>query len=321
MFAAMKPFALPLGAALIAALATTAPNAEAFCRLTTCNPDEPGAMCQTDASGCITQGDPLFYSTGCISFAVARGDAKALNLTDEEFHDVVLEAFASWQGVDCGGNQPPGFTVSSAGIVDSKGKFFCKDNPELNVGVWGLLSEWPHSQTSLGFTTSTFETKHGEVFDADVELNLGKIVNSSFPIAAMRQVVLSIVTHEAGHVLGLAHSDGLDAVMAASYNPSDLLDRPLTPDDVAGICAIFPPGGGPEACPVPGVSDAALNAGACAESALPPEESSCSVGPRAPGGAERSAGYKGLIALTLIGAALARRSQRRTACPQGKARA
>ncbi len=48
----------------------------------------------------------------------------------------------------------------------------------------------------------------------------------------------SILTHEAGHFLGLAHSAETSAVMYAHYHPGQNV---LTPDDVGGICSIYPP--------------------------------------------------------------------------------
>jgi hypothetical protein len=49
----------------------------------------------------------------------------------------------------------------------------------------------------------------------------------------------SILTHEVGHFLGLAHSsDGL-ATMRPGYNPGDIELRTLDTDDIAGICDIY----------------------------------------------------------------------------------
>lgn len=69
------------------------------------------------------------------------------------------------------------------------------------------------------------------------------------------------VTHEAGHFLGLAHpctttgAPGLPAcptndprTMAPTTSPGDVGKRDLSPDDVAGVCAIYPASGGGCAC-------------------------------------------------------------------------
>lgn len=53
----------------------------------------------------------------------------------------------------------------------------------------------------------------------------------------------SIVTHETGHFLGLAHSGDNRATMYANYTPGATAMRNLTSDDVAGICSIYRPDG------------------------------------------------------------------------------
>ena len=57
-----------------------------------------------------------------------------------------------------------------------------------------------------------------------------------------------IITHEAGHFLGLSHSCRPDATMLATYTLGDTNLRTLRSDDVAGICEIYPPGGATEMC-------------------------------------------------------------------------
>ena len=53
----------------------------------------------------------------------------------------------------------------------------------------------------------------------------------------------SIMTHEAGHFLGLAHSGDPRATMNALYQPGNTAMRELTADDIAGICAVYHPDG------------------------------------------------------------------------------
>lgn len=52
----------------------------------------------------------------------------------------------------------------------------------------------------------------------------------------------STTLHELGHALGLHHSNEEGAVMRASL-PTGLQRRTLTPDDVAGVLALYGPGG------------------------------------------------------------------------------
>jgi MYXO-CTERM domain-containing protein len=53
--------------------------------------------------------------------------------------------------------------------------------------------------------------------------------------------LLSIITHETGHMLGIAHSRVPDSTMGREYLPGDLSLRDLATDDVAAICAVYPP--------------------------------------------------------------------------------
>ncbi len=259
--------------------------------------------------GCVTEGEELFYDPPCLSFAVAKGSVESLGVSDQDFLEVVDEAFQRWADVDCGNGEGPGFKFATAGLVEASGKFFCEDSPTLNMSVWTTSDPWGYEQSSLGYTTSTYEVTGGRVFDADVELHLERIENGGFSRAAIRAVLLSIATHEAGHFLGLAHSDDPDAVMAARYNDRDLLERPLTQDDVDGICDIFPPEGMPNKCSEPGVSEAALGQEACTESALEPDGSSCAVAHL--GSRHEQRGWPALAALGLM---LAYRRRRSASC-------
>src|SRR5262249_15492160 len=53
--------------------------------------------------------------------------------------------------------------------------------------------------------------------------------------------LLSVLTHEAGHFLGLAHSADADATMFSEYKMGSTGLRDLSPDDVKAICAAYPP--------------------------------------------------------------------------------
>ena len=102
---------------------------------------------------------------------------------------------------------------------------------------------WPHSDeyNTLALTTVTFDTDTGEILDADMEINTKQhSIVTTTPVPSGSYDLESIITHEAGHFLGLAHTPDDSAVMYALYKPGSAT---LTPDDVAGICAVYAPGG------------------------------------------------------------------------------
>lgn len=76
------------------------------------------------------------------------------------------------------------------------------------------------------------------------------------------------MTHETGHFLGLAHSHQPDATMYPVYQQGTTMIRNLSDDDIAGICAVYPPGDIPSDCdPTPHHGFSALCAAAGAAGA------------------------------------------------------
>ena len=102
---------------------------------------------------------------------------------------------------------------------------------------------WPYHDpnSTLGLTTVTFDAVTGEIYDADMEINAsGKNLTTSTFVPPNGFDLLSVVTHEAGHFLGLAHATDAKATMYASYRPGTSALRTLFADDAAGLCDIYP---------------------------------------------------------------------------------
>jgi MYXO-CTERM domain-containing protein len=240
--------------------------AAAFCIAHTCQ-DE----CSLDAARCIDEGEALYYPSPCLKFGVQRESAQVLGLNDQAFEDLVVQAFERWQAVDCGGGQPPSLSVQSVGAVDAAGSFTCKSTLEANLSVWSVPTQWNWPATSVGYTLLKNTLPEGEVVDADVELNASWLLQTR--PEERTETLLTVATHEAGHVLGMAHSNDPESIMsAARERGSDLTSVPLNDDDVAAICALYPPPG-PVTCAKAGYVDGALNAEACTELSTedPPE--------------------------------------------------
>lgn len=215
-----------------------AADAEAFCRSRTCK-DKPGYFCERRGT-CIVEGHELFRTSSCTSYAVQRAGSRAHGVNRREFDALVREAFDRWLEADCGAGRRPSIDVVSLGAVRCDEVSYNKDSGNVSVFVfrddWGLLDA-----DAYALTTVFFETTTGEIYDADVEINatVPNLVTSS-PEDGVD--LGSILTHEVGHFLGLAHSQDPDAVMRPNYTPMKDDLRRLRSDDVAGICDIYPPG-------------------------------------------------------------------------------
>jgi hypothetical protein len=185
------------------------------------------------------------------------GSAKR-GITYDTFDAVVRKSFQQWLAVDCGGGKHPSIALWDAG--DFSGPLEC-DTPEYNptapnANAWILRdADWPYHDAGSRFahTTVTYDSATGRILDADVELDSSgvELTTSDDTIVADLE---SITTHEAGHFLGLGDSSDPDATMSAAYSPASRQARSLAPDDVAGICALYPPARDVPACTDPSPS-------------------------------------------------------------------
>ncbi|ABS25474.1 MYXO-CTERM sorting domain-containing protein [Anaeromyxobacter sp. Fw109-5] len=144
----------------------------------------------------------------------------------------------------------------------------------------------PLDRATIAITTVTHDPRSGQIRDADIELadwtglRDGQSLGSTQPPEGWYFTcgtypspcgtygqdscsyidLQSNVTHEVGHFIGLAHpcelGDGdcgqnspfRDFVMFPSASLADFDKRVLHPDDLAGLCAIYPTGKAPVTC-------------------------------------------------------------------------
>ncbi|MFZ5469293.1 MAG: matrixin family metalloprotease [Myxococcota bacterium] len=113
----------------------------------------------------------------------------------------------------------------------------------INNVIWLGGSQWTHGSSTLGLTTTGFFAGSGEIFDADMELNNNIPWSNSGAFNA--QDMESVVLHEAGHFLGLDHTNSNQvAVMYPTIAPGEI-KRTLTSPDVTDVCAVYPGTGTP----------------------------------------------------------------------------
>ncbi len=231
-----------LGALWAATLLLGAGRASAFCRTTTCDPNNPKQQCQLDEDLCVVTGKPLTWRSSCVGVTVQRLGSPEHGFSYDDIAGVVETAFGTWMRASCDG-APPSIDIEMMGAVECGISEYNSDAANANIVLF-REGPWPYvgAQNALGLTTTRFDTKTGDLWDADIELN-GEDGNLSIGDPVTGDDLLSVLTHEAGHFLGLSHSSVPSATMKPVYDPArdGTSFRSLAPDDVAGICAAYPP--------------------------------------------------------------------------------
>jgi hypothetical protein len=152
-----------------------------------------------------------------------------LFLGDGEAYAAIAMAFDAWRGLP----RVPDMRIQ-AGTPERSGHH----DGRMTNGVY-LMRDWPYEASKLAVTVVTYEMDTGRLLDADILVNgqaryalLDEPVRprtvSSYDLAA-------VLTHEAGHVLGLGESnDDQAATMWPYAKPDDTDKRTLAQDDEDG---------------------------------------------------------------------------------------
>jgi len=212
-------------------------TASAYCYTTTCRdlPVCDGPPVAVD--GCI----PLHWKTGCTGFTVYAGGSKKLGFSAETVSLIADLAFDTWEHVDCGDGAPPAVHVVDMGEAECEDLEYNKDAGNANVIIF-RDDAWPNpdADNNIALTTTTFDPDTGELLDADMEIN-----SATYDLTVSDEAVdydlLSVITHESGHFLGLAHSGDPEATMFAMYPGGSTELRSPEVDDVAALCQLYPP--------------------------------------------------------------------------------
>ena len=259
--------AVALGLALCACL--TADHASAYCRMTT----EGGA--QIGGAPCVEKGEPLVWNNPCLSYAVDSRGSQWFENTDgtpdlAEVESLVDQSFAAWQNVDCNGALPNLIFQPLQPSTCRRAEF----NTTGNVNTIAFLDPWKdpcagadepgYDSFALAVTIVWHNTTTGEILDADMMINdrLTTRLNAGGPYADCPDTgcpsgtpgapgaadLRSIVTHEAGHFIGIGHSEVATATMFAQAERESVDKRTLAQDDIAAVCAIYPPGNLDQSC-------------------------------------------------------------------------
>jgi MYXO-CTERM domain-containing protein len=226
----------------VLAVLLAAPAASAFCRTTT----DPNFV-PTSSRPCDTANKQLFWASKCVGYSLNRAASKQVSL--DVATKLTDEAFAEWARHDCSeggascGTGKASISASNLGPVDCASVEHTQGGSNANI-IMFRDGVWPHEGTALALTTVTFKVDTGEIYDVDMEVqsnpNDVKLAVSD-PIQAGQYDLKSILTHEAGHFLGMAHTPVAQATMLATYRPGETFMRDLSGDDICGLCAAYPP--------------------------------------------------------------------------------
>jgi hypothetical protein len=291
-------------------------GAAAYCRTMTCElgrktvgscpASEEG--CPRDANCCATGGVPLFWANPCLEYAVQVDGSAAQNIGADQLAEALQSAFDRWRNVTCPEGGSPRFQAARSGFVSCDQQQTVCGPASVNVSVvMAHDQDWPYNPGALGLTTPVAVIKTGEIVDADLELNTAGGDYSAVPGSPGAEALAYVLTHEVGHFLGLAHSDQTSALMYYAYQSARPIDQLLGEDDIAAICAAYPPTGDALTCaPTAGPAyDACVASGGADDKCIDlggrrQSSSGCAIGPQGRGRLDAGAWWvllAGLVSL------------------------
>lgn len=223
----------PLVLALLAAAVLTPVSAEAY------------VVRRTES------GQPVHWDTETITL-VADASLAAI---DPEAIAAVSRAFAAWAAVP-GASAPS--VVITEGAVDEVGYHAGAENQNT---IRYLPSGYEPAKGTLAITVLTFD-ESGKIRDADIVINGGG--SRGFAMSPDDPAddhgnhgehggpydLQNVLTHEAGHLFGLAHNDDdPDVTMYFSSSRGETKKRDLAADDEKGLRFLYPETeGSPASC-------------------------------------------------------------------------
>jgi Matrixin len=155
-------------------------------------------------------------------------------------------------------------TVLCSSVVDA-------GDPCLASGSCGNAHDcWDHTPGVLALTTSTYRSTDGVLVDSDIELNAADgfftVVDappctSAESLNCVANDTQNTVTHEFGHLLGLAHSPDPSSTMYFSAPVGETSKRQLDPGSQQFVCDVYPVGQPSNDCLAP--DGGAMHAGGC----------------------------------------------------------
>lgn len=180
---------------------------------------------------------PTYWPKPCISFHLNEKGTSAIPF--EDVLGITLTAIGTW-------NHPEisSLALNLAGLTNEDRIGYNPYTDENTNIIVFRDDDWYESKTIMALTSVTYQNSTGKIFDADIEIN-----TSNWPYGIYERDGAEVVdfqntlTHELGHVFGLAHSDNINATMFPYSSTGETNLRTLDEDDLRAIQAIYPPTG------------------------------------------------------------------------------
>ncbi|MHB1843944.1 MAG: matrixin family metalloprotease [Deltaproteobacteria bacterium] len=184
---------------------------------------------QPDASGADQR------IAGPMSYAVSQAGSR--DLSYDQIVPAVDAAFAAWQAASNGKLAFQDVGPTSLGPPSAG---------ETRLGVPIVVSferaQWSFEGDDQAVTILEEDPDSHEILRADIVVNdvthHWAILSDGAPHPGADDLQ-NTLSHEVGHLVGLGHTTDVAAVMYPSTHPGDLSKRTLSPDDVAGLTALY----------------------------------------------------------------------------------
>lgn len=239
-------------ACVVVMLASSSREAMAYCRSTIC--DDSQGRCKKDAEGCIVEGTPVSWKSSTLVFHLH--DRGTSTLVRGEARQAIRAAFHTWSDVLCPGNLRTRlrFVEGEDISIDPYVERDSSDPTRKLNGVFFRDESWPYPRSDDTTLASTFrlygdKSCPGCITSARIEINTAEARFALPDDGPGDPDLITVMTHEVGHFIGIAHSREKDSIMMAGLcrvgNRCSLgkrAERRLAPDDIAAVCALYPPG-------------------------------------------------------------------------------
>ncbi|MET0286413.1 MAG: matrixin family metalloprotease, partial [Polyangiales bacterium] len=243
------------GALIAFCVSQHASSARAYCRTHTLDP--AASSCPEQ---CPELGLPLAWRTPYLSYSFNVNGFPGIE--DSDLRRMIAQSIGTWENVQCDGesiglDSTAARETTTLTVGPEMGP---NREPNDNVIVHFDVTEWNEQDLpsqAFAITAVWFDSRNGEILGADMMFNgrmdpFGECSENGCLGGNPRTDLRNVATHEFGHFLGLSHSAVEGSTMWCDADPQEVLKRSLAPDDIEGLCDVYPPG---EAFPTARVSD------------------------------------------------------------------